>query len=176
MCSHLFQRVASFLRKQDCERGTKGPELVLISFREWLHSYIDTDGVVELMRNDTFSSLSESGFIPTKYFVLKQLGVRSISSHLFQRVASFLQCSCDGSRSIQCYCSHLFQRVASFLLSQDTKEFLWLLNSSHLFQRVASFLPDLVQQINISLIRCSHLFQRVASFLLQEIPWFQAQA
>ena len=37
-CSHLFQRVASFLQQSSCIKGTCKRE-VLISFREWLHSY-----------------------------------------------------------------------------------------------------------------------------------------
>ena len=88
--SHLFQRVASFLHKNQIMSLIHGVFDVLISFREWLHSYVimeseigDTlehcshlfqrvasfllgfrlrpeTGVIEL-----FSSLSESGFIPT---------------------------------------------------------------------------------------------------------------
>ena len=62
---------------------------VLISFREWLHSY---------------------------YEVLKLLqGCFERCSHLFQRVASFLQNIYWKGRSRDLGCSHLFQRVASFL-------------------------------------------------------------
>jgi len=138
--SHLFQRVASFLQKHVKEQ-IRNIEVVLISFREWLHSYvrkfsmawsqwsisshlfqrvasfllcINSKDLVDLISE--FSSLSESGFIPTiwnsarlhgglyfvlisfrewlhsyeKYQVLKLLqGV--FGSHLFQRVASFLR-------------------------------------------------------------------------------------
>ena len=87
--SHLFQRVASFLprRNRDYKRTVYK---VLISFREWLHSYINLKGpwlrpgskcshlfqrVASFLRckvclrpewgSNAFSSLSESGFIPT---------------------------------------------------------------------------------------------------------------
>jgi len=64
-CSHLFQRVASFLHGGN---------------------------VVEIFRNNSrFSSLSESGFIPTFERVFNTLFNQVDSSHLFQRVASFLQ-------------------------------------------------------------------------------------
>ena len=91
ICSHLFQRVASFLQ-QSKQKVVPEVEImfsslsesgfiptivklihgvfdrlgVLISFREWLHSYL------LIMNSQTrkwlpkFSSLSESGFIPTK--------------------------------------------------------------------------------------------------------------
>ena len=63
-----------------------------------------------------FSSLSESGFIPTIHPRHHEWVDRTAGSHLFQRVASFLQRSqlrneIGGSR----HSSHLFQRVASFL-------------------------------------------------------------
>jgi len=41
-----------------------GFDTVLISFREWLHSYTNTEDNDE-QTVDMFSSLSESGFIPT---------------------------------------------------------------------------------------------------------------
>jgi len=37
--SHLFQRVASFLLTGIDEKEVEEIEVVLISFREWLHSY-----------------------------------------------------------------------------------------------------------------------------------------
>ena len=63
---------------------------VLISFREWLHSYKSS---VSSVSSDIsrFSSLSESGFIPTKNQLRNKNGAPG-SSHLFQRVASFLHC------------------------------------------------------------------------------------
>ena len=87
--SHLFQRVASFLHARSRARGWVGHlrfsslsesgfiptgisvrwtnwgfRLVLISFREWLHSY-QTKDLFDVFRAEVFSSLSESGFIPT---------------------------------------------------------------------------------------------------------------
>jgi len=64
MGSHLFQRVASFLLEAEDEQYLMRLLLVLISFREWLHSY--ETAVIEVT-------------------------TRNIGSHLFQRVASFLQ-------------------------------------------------------------------------------------
>jgi len=90
-CSHLFQRVASFLHSESyCTSGSQGHQ-VLISFREWLHSYPKYFGIIvrfgifrshlfqrvaSFLPVDTgknketgkalFSSLSESGFIPTE--------------------------------------------------------------------------------------------------------------
>ena len=62
--SHLFQRVASFLLSSIVATAARNPEGVLISFREWLHSYISR--------------------IPV------ETGILGNCSHLFQRVASFL--------------------------------------------------------------------------------------
>jgi len=63
--SHLFQRVASFLPRLHSGIWASNIIPVLISFREWLHSYlIMLEGGDEKLCN-TFSSLSESGFIPT---------------------------------------------------------------------------------------------------------------
>jgi len=137
--SHLFQRVASFLRQLASslrkeaheefsslsESGfiptTLCPPLcfplhkgVLISFREWLHSY-------EEMFVDNLMDLNSS-------------------SHLFQRVASFLHFNDDVSLCKQDICSHLFQRVASFLPNKNIDIEELFKKSSHLFQRVASFL------------------------------------
>ena len=88
--SHLFQRVASFLlpNKEILDRfivalfsslsesgfiPTRYPAecpvgyhfFVLISFREWLHSYIYMVIEPNKVSKPMFSSLSESGFIPT---------------------------------------------------------------------------------------------------------------
>jgi len=87
---------------------------VLISFREWLHSY-------EEMFVDNLMDLNSS-------------------SHLFQRVASFLHFNDDVSLCKQDICSHLFQRVASFLPNKNIDIEELFKKSSHLFQRVASFL------------------------------------
>ena len=64
-CSHLFQRVASFLLVSLSLSMAFSTGLVLISFREWLHSYWQVPCARRHMKN--------------------------LSSHLFQRVASFLQ-------------------------------------------------------------------------------------
>jgi len=63
--SHLFQRVASFLLSSIAKRVEHAPFLVLISFREWLHSYLYDYSEDQLIVVLEFSSLSESGFIPT---------------------------------------------------------------------------------------------------------------
>ena len=63
-CSHLFQRVASFLHEDQVVLILRFLSRVLISFREWLHSYI------------RFRKLLG--------------GEVDACSHLFQRVASFL--------------------------------------------------------------------------------------
>ena len=115
--------------------------MVLISFREWLHSYlaeIFAPRVVDVTtefsslsesgfiptrckilttsgRMDVFSSLSESGFIPTKEAGLEVYQRRFLGSHLFQRVASFLPGVIPVSKKNITASSHLFQRVASFL-------------------------------------------------------------
>ena len=65
-------------------------QLVLISFREWLHSYPVT--------------------------VVTTANIRSVGSHLFQRVASFLLMFINIPDKATLDRSHLFQRVASFLL------------------------------------------------------------
>ena len=95
--SHLFQRVASFLPH-------------------------DSDGVCGSVMC-MFSSLSESGFIPT--YVFERLGLvfdDNVRSHLFQRVASFLPRSCNQGTIQEQRSSHLFQRVASFLHVRDVLE------------------------------------------------------
>jgi len=73
-------------------------ELVLISFREWLHSYV----------------------VPQEQINILLLG----GSHLFQRVASFLH---EVFAFVKCTAkegSHLFQRVASFLLRVNSSKVL----------------------------------------------------
>ena len=63
MGSHLFQRVASFLHDND-KSVFHSSGIVLISFREWLHSYF-LNKLNKFFSRYKFSSLSESGFIPT---------------------------------------------------------------------------------------------------------------
>ena len=62
--SHLFQRVASFLL------GRSMADVFVVDY--------------------SFSSLSESGFIPTWFQSRYRISTSNRSSHLFQRVASFL--------------------------------------------------------------------------------------
>jgi len=88
--SHLFQRVASFL-----------PDTIMIN-----PYYM----IVE------FSSLSESGFIPTHLVDLINIYLEPDVLISFREwLHSYLE-SMMLSFFIQCLCSHLFQRVASFLL------------------------------------------------------------
>ena len=117
--SHLFQRVASFLLEIRSRR--------FYGFR---------------LR---FSSLSESGFIPT----------------LLREQFSNNTCDC---------CSHLFQRVASFLLSINFVTKKWFVRSSHLFQRVASFLHYVVAATDKLLI---YLFSSLSEsgFIPTSIQW-----
>jgi len=92
--------------------------MVLISFREWLHSYTAVDYAIEV--------------------------INYIGSHLFQRVASFLPGSVYFDEWDKEDCSHLFQRVASFLRNDLVAPNTGAAISSHLFQRVASFLHKTV--------------------------------
>ena len=87
--SHLFQRVASFL------------PWGLLFFNHTLE--------------EVFSSLSESGFIPTPIECITNRKKQDDSSHLFQRVASFLLPDKGILDKLVDERSHLFQRVASFL-------------------------------------------------------------
>jgi len=138
--SHLFQRVASFL----LDLLTKIPYLKVWGSHLFQRVasfllFVEVFNVVEF--SEQFSSLSESGFIPTR------LGL------------TWTQAVEDSS--------HLFQRVASFLLLRTGSGTPRAVNSSHLFQRVASFLRVFVEVFNVVEFSGSHLFQRVASFL----PW-----
>ncbi len=164
--SHLFQRVASFLLENfkaglseaglefsslsesgfipttSCLRYCQNvcPE-VLISFREWLHSYCAAKEVVPQ-------------------------GIK-VSSHLFQRVASFLLpgfswcfvcnfcrfSSLSESGFIPTFFSSPLTWGLHFLVLISFRE--WL-HSYNVWKKVLS--------IHVSM--SSHLFQRVASFLL----------
>jgi len=111
-------RVVSLTRssiEKFLDLDSRMPGTVLISFREWLHSYKEQAVSERFLPIIRFSSLSESGFIPTwtvcpaavkkpvkvlisfREWLHSYLQVRSrkflgfrLSSHLFQRVASFL--------------------------------------------------------------------------------------
>jgi len=114
ICSHLFQRVASFLQKQ-LRSNSRGPGV-------W------------------FSSLSESGFIPTVlWFKNGTTWCSRVLISFREWLHSYLEPKKEGG-NVAIPCSHLFQRVASFLLAIPSWAFRVFMSSSHLFQRVASFL------------------------------------
>ena len=124
---------------------TSNPVVVLISFREWLHSYVEFR---ELFSNN--SAICSHLFQRVASFLLptrgkgRRCGNKAAGgSHLFQRVASFLQRPAGWTEALRKGIgSHLFQRVASFLLINAPPTWGALFFSrSHLFQRVASFLP-----------------------------------
>ena len=104
---------------------------VLVSFLNKLFSSLSESGFIPTENKSPlntgewrkFSSLSESGFIPTGLYFSKEAASWVACSHLFQRVASFLRI---WGKEV-CYkiqrCSHLFQRVASFLQRFDRYNF-----------------------------------------------------
>ena len=112
-----------------------------------------------------FSSLSESGFIPTAIYVQRP------SVSLFFVLISFREWlhSYDTNFLLRFLLvlngSHLFQRVASFLL---LFQFLIVLNNQSRFSSLSEsgFIPTRERPQLLGFpIRSSHLFQRVASFL-----------
>ncbi len=119
--SHLFQRVASFLHKG-----------ILQQQYEYLAQ---------------FSSLSESGFIPTLLTKVPYLKVWDQGSHLFQRVASFLRVV-DGVQVFKTTFGFSSLSESGFI---PTKNLSAVVRSiavgSHLFQRVASFLPKMKKKL-----------------------------
>ena len=88
---------------------------VLISFREWLHSYHEIlkliHGVFDRLVLISFREWLHSYTPPSR---VSRLG-GATRSHLFQRVASFLQVTRPFFFIFPVVSSHLFQRVASFL-------------------------------------------------------------
>ena len=88
--SHLFQRVASFLLTIDKQlTWTNTEEFSSLSESGFIPTKpITVEFVLDV---PTFSSLSESGFIPTVGSIEGQVWVEGKRSHLFQRVASFLR-------------------------------------------------------------------------------------
>jgi len=122
--SHLFQRVASFLPQAVCLFIFLIFLFVLISFREWLHSYL---------------------FMAT---ATSEQQVKVLISFR-EWLHSYLSSDKPGFTS-RMTCSHLFQRVASFLLIQTIAVQAARNPGSHLFQRVASFLQD-SQIVQVSL-------------------------
>jgi len=137
--SHLFQRVASFLlqrrgRPTQCGKNWfsslsesgfiptnrcvteifRNNSAVLISFREWLHSYQTI--AVQAARNPEGSS------------------------HLFQRVASFLRRFIDSIKYLEFEVLISFREWLHSYIKQCCICMQQMINGSHLFQRVASFL------------------------------------
>jgi len=76
--------------KETRKEASEEMKNVLISFREWLHSYKEQYDAPWPECWFRFSSLSESGFIPTREEREEISNQGSRRSHLFQRVASFL--------------------------------------------------------------------------------------
>ncbi len=140
----------------------------------------------------TFSSLSESGFIPTITLWCPAAVFLLCSSHLFQRVASFLPpVRKNPANQVFFICSHLFQRVASFLPQRDpncvTEVFrkfsslsesgfiptsrihrfriLWWVGVLISFREWLHSYRKKFKASVLAMLDGSHLFQRVASFL-----------
>ena len=164
--SHLFQRVASFLQvlriQGWCWNGTS----VLISFREWLHSYKFYGFKVDVGMAPVFSSLSESGFIPTTWNVFwRRNQVLSVLISFREWLHSYTYLT-RLSHSWTDWGSHLFQRVASFLL-KIYKSFAAFLQKGFSSLSESGFIPTKIWWKKLALVweGCSHLFQRVASFL-----------
>ena len=138
--SHLFQRVASFLLKEHFSNNTAEwtmfsslsesgfiptmkflnfskdvSNVVLISFREWLHSYRTFIG--RDVRETWAVLISFREWLHSYKFLNFSKAVSNAwGSHLFQRVASFLRVEQPGKEVVpKRVSSHLFQRVASFL-------------------------------------------------------------
>ena len=145
-----------------------------------------------MVNHSRFSSLSESGFIPTRWFSDGTVNVFELGSHLFQRVASFLPIEIDG-------CTFPVVRTFSslsesgFIPTQYSKNNnnrgftkLVLISFREWLHSYTNFIDQLGDQELIVLIsfrewlhsyraiwyiwskdkvHSSHLFQRVASFL-----------
>ena len=115
--SHLFQRVASFLPNK-CKFDEVRSLFVLISFREWLHSYLDIRLSISHIRYNQFSSLSESGFIPTEKSSSQDSQIVQVVLISFREWLHSYADRSESSKTWNILCSHLFQRVASFLLQK----------------------------------------------------------
>jgi len=164
--SHLFQRVASFLQFLWHLLMVLNAQTVLISFREWLHSYSSWISSKLLVWSMGFSSLSESGFIPTVSIKIYREGLIWWSSHLFQRVASFLPVRIDspftfGEGEFSSLSESGFIPTALFLmiLNKQNRKFSSLSESGFIPTRVH------IPRRKNCFRGGSHLFQRVASFL-----------
>jgi len=100
---------------------------LLISFREWLHSY--SSRIVGKRRDFYgFSSLSESGFIPTWYLWTFRVGMGPKVLISFREWLHSYSLRLDLKWRPGGSSSHLFQRVASFLHSNYLPSALWLLS------------------------------------------------
>ena len=172
-CSHLFQRVASFLL---CRRRKNGYgysfNKVLISFREWLHSYwramfvgrwrlkrcshlfqrvasflLTVTTTTMTTTRSKFSSLSESGFIPTIFKAITERIQKAVVLISFREwLHSYMAFIITFSNKDK-LCSHLFQRVASFLHIVSTLVLSALGGFSSLSE--SGFIPTL---LNLSMV------------------------
>ena len=113
---------------------------VLISFREWLHSYIEKSSSQDSQIVQVFSSLSESGFIPTTIIIGYE------DSNLVYVLISFREWLHSYQRKFQ---MKLFQKLNVLISFRE-----WLHSYS-----IRGGLTTAGHGC------CSHLFQRVASFL-----------
>jgi len=116
-CSHLFQRVASFL-------------LYLLQSMDWdskeEFSSLSESGFIPTQSNmsyvayriSKFSSLSESGFIPTRKHQITRLS-RSVVLISFREWLHSYPVSVVNQSNMSYVGSHLFQRVASFLRTHE---------------------------------------------------------
>jgi len=127
------------------EPSSRGrPWKVLISFREWLHSYNMVPGSRRLLGGEVLISFREWLHSYLRKFLMV-LNVQTRSSHLFQRVASFLPDEKEGNA---------MEKASIVLIS---------------FREWLHSYPDGAATIREQFRNSSHLFQRVASFLLATI-------
>ena len=114
--------------------------VVLISFREWLHSYKNKE-MLERFREELFSSLSESGFIPTGSWEDQWERILLTFSSLSESgfIPTYVIYASFGG-----YFSQFSSLSESGFIPTDYKlvAVTFREDGSHLFQRVASFLPE----------------------------------
>jgi len=141
-------------------------KIVLISFREWLHSYVLLNLSMVFSIGWGFSSLSESGFIPTeelpRYCSCNSGTFSSLSESGFIPTNFKAGLTQAGLES-----SHLFQRVASFLHTEVPYDYDDL-SATFSSLSESGFIPTILKEVPTLVLGdvSSHLFQRVASFLL----------
>mgnify|MGYP006870512703 CR=1 FL=1 len=139
--------------------------IVLISFREWLHSYGEAMDKQQLLKLIQFSSLSESGFIPTRRSIWGSMKLWSSVLISFREwLHSYRYYKGHRSRVSQEVLISFREWLHSYPVAQRQSESFSVI-SSHLFQRVASFLHRFARGCFWPFRFSSHLFQRVASFL-----------